>query len=38
MHLTNNQDVSGLAPGTAVRIGFSADEAVALPEGPVAAD
>ena len=38
VHLTNNQDVSALAPGTTVRIGFSADEAVALPEGPVAAD
>ena len=38
VHLTNNQDVSALDPGTTVRIGFPADEAVALPEGPLAAD
>ena len=38
VHLTNNQDVSTLNPGAEVRIGFSADEAVALPKGPVAAD
>ena len=38
VHLTNNQDVSDLSPGAAVQIGFSADEAVALPMGPVAAD
>ena len=38
VHLTNNQEVSALAPGTTVRIGFRADEAVALSDGPLAAD
>ena len=38
VHLTNNQDVSDLSTGAGVQIGFSADEAVALPMGPVAAD
>ena len=38
VHITNNQDVSMLTAGATVRIGFSADEAVALPTGPVAAE
>ena len=36
VHLTNNQDTSHLSPGDGIRIGFGADEAVALPRGELA--
>ena len=35
VHLTNDQDLSHLTPGADVKIGFSAEAAVALPEGQV---
>ena len=36
VHLTNNQDPADLTSGSEVRIGFGADEAVALPQGEMA--
>ncbi|MEX2408673.1 MAG: ABC transporter ATP-binding protein [Rhodovibrionaceae bacterium] len=35
VHLTNDQDLSFLSPGADVQIGFSAESAVALPEGAI---
>jgi hypothetical protein len=38
MSLVNDGSALAQAPGTAVRVGFAADLAVALPEGPLAAE
>ncbi|MEM7023471.1 MAG: ABC transporter ATP-binding protein [Pseudomonadota bacterium] len=38
VHMTNDRDVSGLSPGASVRIGFRADDCVALPSGELASD
>jgi spermidine/putrescine transport system ATP-binding protein len=38
IHMTNDRDVSGLSPGNPVRIGFRADDCVALPSGALAHD
>ena len=38
VHLTNNQDTTHLSPGDNIRIGFDAQEAVALPRGELAKD
>lgn len=36
VHMTNNQDISGLEPGVGVEIGFNSDDAVALPQSAMA--
>jgi len=38
IHMTNDRDVSGLEPGNPVRIGFRANDCVALPSGELATD
>jgi hypothetical protein len=38
IHMTNDRYVSGLSPGNPVRIGFRADDCVALPSGALAHD